>query len=61
MNTEDRKSLALKNCINIALEYTEEEIDKFFPSCIQSAWQIGRDHIDADIEEDRKKLTGFTL
>lgn len=41
MNTQDKKAFALKYCIDIYNDYTEAEVKKFTPPCVQKAWALG--------------------
>ena len=61
MNIDDQKTFALKYCIDIAQHYSEEEVKKFSPFSVQQAWIVGREVIDFELSEDRKRLKGFKL
>ena len=61
MNIDDQKTFALKFCMDIAHDYSEEEVKKFTPPSVQKAWKVGREVIDFELAENRKKLKDFKL
>jgi hypothetical protein len=61
MNIEEQKANALNQCIDIANDYSEEEIRKFFPPSVQKAWEIGNNFLNHQLKEDRKKRKKLVL
>lgn len=61
MDTEKQKDLALQACINLSVDYTEEEVNKFFPVAVQDAWKIGREYLTYEMKESKKNRKRFTL
>lgn len=61
MDIDKQKSLALEFCIDIANDYTEDEVKRFAPMSVQMAWKTGNDYLDHKVREDRKRRKGMTL
>ena len=61
MNIEDQKSFALKLCVDIAKDYSKEEVERFAPPSVQKAWEVGRETLDFEIAKDREGLKDFKL
>jgi len=61
VNIEEQKCSALNQCIDIANDYTEDEIKKFFPPSVQKAWEIGNSFLNHQLKEDRKKRKNLVL
>lgn len=61
MDIEEQKTKALSQCIDIANDYTEEEIKKFFPPSIQKAWEVGNTYLSHELKEAKKRRKGLVL
>ena len=58
---DDFKSLALKSCIDISKHYDEDEVNKFAPASVISAWKIGAEFSENERKKNQKKLKDFVL
>lgn len=61
MNKEEQMEKALSACCDIANNYEEDEVIKFFPKSVQIAWKIGNEYLDHLLKESRKNRKDFTL
>lgn len=61
MDIDQQRIKAMNICIDIANDFTEEEVKKFMPKSVQIAWEIGNDFLEHDIKETRKRLKGFKI
>lgn len=61
MNIQEMQAIALRYCIDISNDYTEEEVKRFAPPSVQKAWDIGNQYRKNELKESRKILDGFTL
>ena len=61
MNIADQKTFALKFCIDIAKDYSEEEVKRFASLSVQKAWKVGKEVIDFELDKERKRLKDFKL
>lgn len=61
VDIEQLRTQALNQCIDIANEYSEQEIKKFFPREIQIAWEIGNTYLSHALKEAKKKRKGLVL
>lgn len=61
MDIEKLRNQALNQCIDIANDYTEEEVKKYAPPSVQRAWGIGNEYLTHALKEQRKKAKGLVL
>lgn len=61
MNIDEQKREALQCCIDIANDYSEEEVKKFCSLPVQMAWKVGNEYLEYKIKENRAKTKGFTI
>ena len=61
MNIDEQRIKAMNICIDIANDYSEDEVRKFTPPSVQRAWQIGSEYLDHAVKEQRNKLNDFTI
>lgn len=61
VDIEQIRNQALNQCIDIANDYTEDEIKKFFPPSVQRAWEIGNTFLLHEIKELKKRRKGLVL
>jgi hypothetical protein len=61
MNIEEAKNSALNLCMDIAIEYTKEEVEKFALVPVQKAWKIGREALDFEIAKQRERNKDFQV
>ena len=61
MDTEKLKAMAVQCCIEISIEYTEEEVKRFTDPSVQKAWHLGNVMAAHIRNEDSKKLKNFKL
>ena len=61
MDVEQQRIKALNVCIDIANDYTQEEVKKFTPPSVQRAWEIGNEYLNQMLKEQKKQRKKFTI
>ena len=61
MDITKKQADALSCCMDIALEHTEDEVEKYGLPSTQEAWKIGREALDYQAKIQTDKLKDFKL
>jgi hypothetical protein len=61
MEIEQMRNQALNQCIEIANDFTEEEVKKWCPPSVQRAWEIGNTFLTHEVKEAKNRRKGFVL
>ena len=61
MDIEQQRIKAMNICIEIANDFTEEEVKKFMPESVQIAWSIGNEFLYHELKENRNHRKNFKL
>lgn len=60
-DNEELKQEAARACLDVYLDYTEEEVKKFTPPSVQSAWHIGAKIREVVRKREARRIKKFTI
>lgn len=57
---DEQRIKAMNACINIANDFTQEEVKKFMPESVQSAWRDGNEFLEYEqLKSKAKEILNF--